>query len=258
MDQKKIGAYIAQKRHEKGLTQKSLAEKLYVSDKAVSKWERGICLPDLSCLLSLSEIFGVSVEDVLHGQDPTTIQEEGDLLIDAAISYSDETKNRLIRKSLILGCVIAIALSIIFFAYSHFNSSRYDPEAASAALELDSTTIEIYDLANFIKDSDYQIDKLAYGDMKMLINEEYNKWSAFYVLTEKGEEVHSLLEELDDLLFNGLSKIETNAFIYYNNGGEEPYFCTEDEKLIINDILKKLPDILQSIRGEMGINTPKI
>ena len=53
MDLVKIGKYIAAKRKEKGMTQKQLAEKLGMSDKSVSKWERGICLPDVSVYTDL-------------------------------------------------------------------------------------------------------------------------------------------------------------------------------------------------------------
>ena len=57
MDLIKIGKYIAEKRKALGLTQKQLAEKLNMSDKSVSKWERGICLPDVSIyMLSLIHI----------------------------------------------------------------------------------------------------------------------------------------------------------------------------------------------------------
>ena len=50
IDNGKFGAFLVQLRQEKGLTQKELAEKLYVSDKAVSKWERGLSLPDIALL----------------------------------------------------------------------------------------------------------------------------------------------------------------------------------------------------------------
>lgn len=56
MDLVKIGSYIAEKRKKLGMTQKQLAEKLGKSDKSVSKWERGICLPDVSVYLELCEI----------------------------------------------------------------------------------------------------------------------------------------------------------------------------------------------------------
>lgn len=68
MDNKKTGELILKLRKALGLTQKQLADKLNVSDKAVSKWERGIGLPDVSLLGKLSEIFGVNVEGLLDGK----------------------------------------------------------------------------------------------------------------------------------------------------------------------------------------------
>ena len=53
MDLIKIGKYIASKRKSLGMTQKQLAEKLGMSDKSVSKWERGVCLPDVSLITSM-------------------------------------------------------------------------------------------------------------------------------------------------------------------------------------------------------------
>ena len=58
MDSYKTGKYIAQKRKEKGLTQRALAEKIGVTDKAISKWERGLSCPDISLLLPLSDALG--------------------------------------------------------------------------------------------------------------------------------------------------------------------------------------------------------
>lgn len=68
MDKAKTGQFIAACRKNKKLTQEQLAEKLNVSKNAVSKWERGICLMDMSLLKPLSEILGVSVNDILSGE----------------------------------------------------------------------------------------------------------------------------------------------------------------------------------------------
>ena len=70
MDCKKIGNLIAHLRHEKGYTQKQLADKLRLSDKAVSKWERGLGCPDISILTDLSDILGVDLQDMLNGSLP--------------------------------------------------------------------------------------------------------------------------------------------------------------------------------------------
>ena len=66
IDKAKFGTFVAQLRKEKGLMQKELAEALYVSDKAVSKWERGLSIPDVALLVPLAEILGVTVTELLE------------------------------------------------------------------------------------------------------------------------------------------------------------------------------------------------
>lgn len=68
MDQKKIGAFIARRRKELDMTQKELAEKLGITDRAVSKWETGRSMPDLSLLQPLSRILKIGVNDLLSGE----------------------------------------------------------------------------------------------------------------------------------------------------------------------------------------------
>lgn len=68
MDNVKIGNLINKLRKEKGMTQLQLAEKLHISDKTVSKWERGLGCPDVSLLTDLSQVFGVDLEKLLSGQ----------------------------------------------------------------------------------------------------------------------------------------------------------------------------------------------
>lgn len=68
IDKTAFGEFLAERRKEEGYTQKSLAEKLFVSDKAVSKWERGLSLPDVSLLIPLSELLKVSVVELLEGR----------------------------------------------------------------------------------------------------------------------------------------------------------------------------------------------
>ena len=62
-----FGSFLAQLRREKGMTQKELAACLYVSDKAVSKWERGLSVPDISLLVPLAEQLNVTVAELLQG-----------------------------------------------------------------------------------------------------------------------------------------------------------------------------------------------
>lgn len=69
MDNIKIGKYIAYKRKQKGLTQKELAEILSITDKAISKWERGTNLPDVTILPEIAKIFEISIDELLNGED---------------------------------------------------------------------------------------------------------------------------------------------------------------------------------------------
>lgn len=68
MDNKKFGNFIKELRHKNNMTQKELAEKLNLTDKAISKWERGLGFPDITMLKSLAEIFKVDVSEILNGQ----------------------------------------------------------------------------------------------------------------------------------------------------------------------------------------------
>ena len=68
MDQEKVGKFISKLRKENKLTQQQLADKLEITDKAVSKWENGRCLPDVYFLNILSDLFHVTVEEILNGE----------------------------------------------------------------------------------------------------------------------------------------------------------------------------------------------
>lgn len=68
MDLKKIGKFIADCRKEKNITQEQLAEKLYITDRAVSKWERGLSLPDADKMLDLCNILDINVNELLSGE----------------------------------------------------------------------------------------------------------------------------------------------------------------------------------------------
>ena len=95
MNREKTGAFIAVLRKEKGMTQKELAAKLYVSDKAVSKWETGQSAPDVSLLMPLAEILGVTVTELLLGErtaeEKSVPAEDVEKLVKQTISLSTET-----------------------------------------------------------------------------------------------------------------------------------------------------------------------
>ena len=68
MDNQKFGRFIASLRHEKNWTQKDLADKLNVTDKAISKWERGLGFPDINQIEPLADVLGVSIMEIMIGR----------------------------------------------------------------------------------------------------------------------------------------------------------------------------------------------
>ena len=95
MDQLKIGKFIAQCRKKAGLTQMQLAEKLGITDKAISKWERGMAMPDTSIMLKLCDILGISVNELLSGEEINmehNDQKNEQLLLDMAKELEKKNK----------------------------------------------------------------------------------------------------------------------------------------------------------------------
>jgi transcriptional regulator with XRE-family HTH domain/DNA-directed RNA polymerase subunit RPC12/RpoP len=95
MDQLKIGKFIAERRKQKTLTQMQLAEKLGITDKAISKWERGISMPDSSIMLELCDILDISVNELLSGEKiimENNDQKNEQLLLDMAKELERKSK----------------------------------------------------------------------------------------------------------------------------------------------------------------------
>jgi len=115
MDYSKIGKYINTKRKVKCLTQAKLAEKLFVSEKTISKWENGKGLPDTEVLPKLCEILGISINELLNGEDVKneeyTCKAESKLLeLQKQKELSDK---RLLISEIVLGGIATIYLLII-------------------------------------------------------------------------------------------------------------------------------------------------
>ena len=112
MDLVKIGKFIADCRKKKNITQEQLAEKLYVTDRAVSKWERGLSLPDAAKMLDLCDILGINVNELLMGEVIDMKENEkktNELLVELA--RSEEYKN----KALITNMWVLLITTLIFY-----------------------------------------------------------------------------------------------------------------------------------------------
>ena len=109
MDQVKIGKFISECRKAQGLTQAQLAEKLNITDRAVSKWERGLSLPDSAIMMELCNLLDITVNDLLSGEK-VSMEEKNkqneQLVLDMAKEL--ERKNKIIWKTMWILMIVSI------------------------------------------------------------------------------------------------------------------------------------------------------
>ena len=119
MDQIKIGRFIATRRKEVGLTQLELAEKLNISDRAVSKWETGKSLPDASIMIELCEILGIGINELFYGEmiNMNESNKKYDEIILAMKKEQEESTKRTLALEYVIGFGASIAfLTLVFVA----------------------------------------------------------------------------------------------------------------------------------------------
>ncbi len=115
MDLSKIGKFIAEQRKKQGLTQAELAEKLYITDRAVSKWETGKSMPDSSIMLDLCKTLNISVNDLLSGEVVTKMDNynkklEQNLL--EMVKEKEKADKRLLALEWVIGILSILVLLI--------------------------------------------------------------------------------------------------------------------------------------------------
>ena len=121
MDQIKIGKFIQEKRKEKNLTQSDLSEKLGVTDRAISKWENGVCLPDVGTMPELCSILDISINDLFSGEKVDMKNNEKKLeenLLEMARA-KEQRDNQLLHLELVIGVVTILTFIGLCFLASY-------------------------------------------------------------------------------------------------------------------------------------------
>ncbi len=145
MDLVKIGKYIAGKRKALGMTQKQLAEKLNMSDKSVSKWERGICLPDVSVYMELCEILGISINEFLAGEDidAENVEKKSE---DNIIQVTKDSKKKQKNLKSILAVVTTFAVIMVLVLGTVFVHKVMQPKNYITAVDRTSAEMKTAEL----------------------------------------------------------------------------------------------------------------
>ncbi len=110
MDAKKVGEFISALRKEKNMTQAELAKKLQVTDKAVSRWERGVGLPDINTIEPLADALGVSIVEIMKGErvaEGSVSRKEADGMLSDTFYLSRKEKGRTLKKVVLASLLAA-------------------------------------------------------------------------------------------------------------------------------------------------------
>ena len=113
MDQIKIGKFISNKRKEKNITQSELAELLGITDRAISKWENGICMPDASNILELCNILNITINDLFSGE--VVDMKENEKKLEEHLLEMTRAKEQSDKELLTIEIFIGIIVSVTMF-----------------------------------------------------------------------------------------------------------------------------------------------
>ena len=221
MDLVKIGKYIAGKRKALGMTQKQLAEKLNMSDKSVSKWERGICLPDVSVYMELCEILGISINEFLAGEDidAENVEKKSE---DNIIQVTKDSKKKQKNLKSILAVVTTFAVIMVLVLGSVFVHKVMQPKNYITAVDRTSAEMKTAEL-------------LSGADGAYLFNfyakEEYKTLTIYLSEYQAGELINK--SKVADLDYDGLESAKRGVIAVI------PDFELFRVKLIIADDYSK-------------------
>ena len=127
MDQVKIGRFIQEKRKEKKLTQSEVAEKLNITDRAISKWENGVCLPDAGTMPELCEILGISINDLFSGEKVDMKENEKKLeenLLEMT-KLKEQKDKMLLRLEIVLEVIVMIFFLALIMVAAYVEMETY-------------------------------------------------------------------------------------------------------------------------------------
>ena len=127
MDQIKIGKFIQEKRKEHKLTQSDLAEKLNVTDRAISKWENGNCLPDAGTMPELCKILNISINDLFSGEivDMKDNQKKLEENLLEMAKIKEEKDKQLLALEYVIGFTASVTFLVLIFIASYLEMGTW-------------------------------------------------------------------------------------------------------------------------------------
>lgn len=233
MDQEKIGKFIAKCRKDKKMTQLELADKLGCSDKSVSKWENGKCMPDLSLFNPLCEILDITVNDLMSGEKVDNKEYINTLEQNIVNMVSDLEKRKKVKIRIAIMLVIVILLLSLFMIIFYNNYEidvKYDNRVMKCEVKdnrviFETTGISVFNYQHTIKELNGKKIYFFHSTIS-LTNKRHSNW----------EYSQSMARILDDKSpYGHQEKIEDeseNIFVYYTDESIKKVDKMNDDELI--------------------------
>ena len=224
MDIAKIGRYIAEKRKRARLTQRQLADKLGKSDKSVSKWERGICLPDVSVYMELCEILEISVNEFLAGEDISedSVREKSDETL-LQVSKEGKNKQKFLRRIIVALCIILtgfITVIAVIACKKMRQPRNFIEEVSPDSAEM--KTAELMSGADGVMMFRYKTKSTETGMIVVVPN--FEKFSASLIVADnytKYTTENPILNDVEDRKYYGRSATSINHICPIDFGTEQ-------------------------------------
>ena len=215
-DMNKMGKNIAELRKKKGYTQKKLGDLIDVSDKTISKWEKGVIAPDITILSSLASTLDITVEELLLGEEKQELD-----TVEAINVYSKITKRKLIKHFLIFILLIALCTFFVFRIEKYY--SWHLTQLYSEAPIYSFGYILNNDKESKMVINNFKIDERQLFDVDITTNIKSMEVSIFYddelIFNEKHEypNLVAMANVFDNYIisFDTNHKISKNGLIIY-------------------------------------------
>lgn len=229
MDVQKIGMLIAQMRKDQNMTQKELAEKLRVSDRAVSKWERGLNLPNADLFEPLCGVLGISVMELLRGERNSAEQiavTEAESAVSAAAELAGikERRARRLRWSCILMACVVLICGVLFVreyikdaeVQEMYDSEYSFPTVTISNFDYNGKTeiLNSYPSEVYFPDAPYDRE-LAMSDLAINNPADTTKWSYNEIMSVRDIELSETGNMRNSVYFSvGRAKSEMEIHVY--------------------------------------------
>lgn len=182
MDNKKIGLFISALRKSKNMTQRDLGAKLFVSDKAVSKWERGLSMPDIGLLNKLAEYLEVNISEILNGEKISNMtKKSSDEIIRKSIPFFQKKyfKNKLAKICITILIIIFIGyFAILIIGETTYGTLKFQMFNGFYSIDLPSFSqirnkAKVEKFLKYLKENDYEKIKeiLKINPVRSVLNE---------------------------------------------------------------------------------------